>query len=61
MALWYLMRATGATALVMLTATLVIGIVKVRRWAPRRTPRFLLDDAHRTLALSSWRCSRSTS
>jgi predicted ferric reductase len=51
MALWYLIRATGATALVMLTATLVMGIVNVKRWAPRRTPRFLLDDAHRTLSL----------
>ena len=36
MALWYLMRATGVAALVMLTATLVMGIVNVRRWAPRR-------------------------
>jgi methionine sulfoxide reductase heme-binding subunit len=51
MALWYLIRATGATALVLLTLTLVMGIVNVRRWAPRNIPRFLLDDAHRTLSL----------
>jgi sulfoxide reductase heme-binding subunit YedZ len=51
MALWYLMRATGAAALVLLTLTMVMGIVNVRRWAPRGVPRFLLDDAHRTVAL----------
>jgi methionine sulfoxide reductase heme-binding subunit len=51
MALWYLIRATGATALVLLTLTLLMGIVNVRRWAPRRVPRFLLDDAHRTVSL----------
>jgi predicted ferric reductase len=52
MALWYLMRATGATALVLLTLTVVMGIVNVRRWAPRGVPRFLLQDAHRTLSLT---------
>jgi predicted ferric reductase len=51
MALWYLMRATGAASLVLLTVTLCLGIVNVRRWAPRRMPRFLLDDLHRTVAL----------
>lgn len=51
MALWYLIRATGASALVLLTLTLVMGIVNVRRWAPRGVPRFLLDDAHRTVSL----------
>jgi sulfoxide reductase heme-binding subunit YedZ len=51
MALWYLMRATGAAALVLLTLTMVMGIVNVRRWAPRGVPRFLVDDAHRTVAL----------
>jgi sulfoxide reductase heme-binding subunit YedZ len=51
MALWYLMRATGAAALVLLTLTMVMGIVNVRRWAPRGVPRFLVDDLHRTSAL----------
>jgi methionine sulfoxide reductase heme-binding subunit len=51
MALWYLIRATGAAALVLLTLTLVMGIVNVRRWTPRGVPRFLIDDVHRTIAL----------
>ena len=51
MTVWYLMRATGIASLVLLTATMVMGIVNVRRWAPRRVPRFLLQDAHRTVSL----------
>jgi predicted ferric reductase len=51
MAAWYLARGTGAASLVLLTLTLVLGIVNVRRWAPSGVQRFLLDDAHRTLAL----------
>jgi methionine sulfoxide reductase heme-binding subunit len=52
MALWYLMRGTGVASLVLLTLTLVMGIVNVQRWSPRRIPRFLLQDAHRTLSLT---------
>jgi methionine sulfoxide reductase heme-binding subunit len=51
MALWYLMRGTGAAALVLLTAAMVLGIVNVRRWAPQGVPRFVVDDLHRTVAL----------
>ena len=31
--LWYLSRGTGAVSLVLLTVTLVLGIVDVRRWS----------------------------
>jgi predicted ferric reductase len=48
---WYLARGTGAATLVLLTLTLVLGIVNVRRWAPRGLQRFVLDDLHRTLGL----------
>ena len=51
MAGWYLARGTGAATLVLLTLTLVLGIVNVRRWAPARLQRFVVDDLHRTLGL----------
>ena len=51
MADWYLTRGTGAASLVLLTLTLVLGVVNVRRWAPRGLQRFVVDDLHRTLGL----------
>jgi methionine sulfoxide reductase heme-binding subunit len=51
MADWYLTRGTGAASLVLLTLTLVLGVINVRRWAPRGLQRFLVDDLHRTLGL----------
>jgi methionine sulfoxide reductase heme-binding subunit len=51
MADWYLTRGTGAATLVLLTFTVVLGIVNVRRWAPRGLQRFVVDDLHRTLGL----------
>src|SRR5262249_9718469 len=51
MATWYLARGTGAATLVLLTFTLVLGIVNVRRWAPRGLQRFVVEDLHRTLGL----------
>jgi predicted ferric reductase len=51
MADWYLTRGTGAASLVLLSLTLVLGIVNVRRWAPRGLQRFVIDDLHRTLGL----------
>jgi predicted ferric reductase len=51
MADWYLTRGTGAASLVLLTLTLVLGVVNVRRWTPRGLQRFVVDDLHRTLGL----------
>jgi predicted ferric reductase len=51
MAGWYLARGAGAATLVLLTATVVLGMVNVRRWAPRGVQRFVADDLHRTLGL----------
>jgi sulfoxide reductase heme-binding subunit YedZ len=51
MALWYLTRATGGVALVLLTLTLVLGIVDVSRFSSERIPRFVVDAVHRTASL----------
>lgn len=51
MAFWYLTRATGGVALVLLTLSVVLGIVNVRRFATPHTPRFIIDGCHRTTSL----------
>lgn len=50
-ALWYMTRATGIVALVLLTATVVIGVVASVGWATDRWPRFLSQSVHRNLSL----------
>src|SRR2546421_2543949 len=49
--LWYLSRGTGAVALLLLTVSVVLGILDQRRWRPRGTPRFVLDALHRNISL----------
>ena len=51
-AYWYLTRATGAVALVLLTASVVLGILGSLRFslAPR-WPRFAVDSLHRDVSL----------
>jgi sulfoxide reductase heme-binding subunit YedZ len=49
--LWYLSRGTGAVSLVLLTVTLVLGIVDVRRWSSQSVPRFVIDGLHRTVSM----------
>jgi methionine sulfoxide reductase heme-binding subunit len=51
MTTWYVTRSTGAAALVLLTLTLVLGVVDVTRWSTPRLPRFVVDGLHRTVAL----------
>src|SRR4051794_14875550 len=51
MTLWYFTRASGAASLVLLTLTLVLGVVDVGRWASPRFPRFITDRLHRTVSL----------
>jgi predicted ferric reductase len=48
---WYLTRSTGAVALVLLTVTIVLGVIDVRRFSTTGWPRFVLDSLHRNLAL----------
>jgi sulfoxide reductase heme-binding subunit YedZ len=51
-AYWYLARGTGAVALVLLTASVVLGILDtVRFTAGARWPRFAIDAVHRDLSL----------
>ena len=50
--LWYLSRGTGAVTLVLLTATVALGIAGAQRWRPAaHVPRFLVDGLHRNLSL----------
>jgi sulfoxide reductase heme-binding subunit YedZ len=48
---WYLTRASGAVALILLTLSTVIGVLAVGRVRRPGWPRFLIDGMHRTTAL----------
>ena len=50
-AYWYLTRSTGVVALVLLTGTMVLGVVDVTRWSSPRWPRFVLDSLHRNVSM----------
>ena len=50
-ALGYLTRSTGLVALLLLTATVVLGVVASVGWTTERWPRFLSQDIHRNLSL----------
>ena len=49
--LWYATRATGLVTLVLLTASVLLGILNAGRFAARRWPRFLSQGLHRNLSL----------
>ena len=50
-AYWYLTRASGAVALVLLTVSVVLGIAAIARLRSRGLPRFVVDGVHRTASL----------
>ena len=50
-AYWYLARGTGAVSLVLLTASVVIGILGSVRFSAPRWPRFAIDSVHRDVSL----------
>jgi len=50
-ALWYLTRATGAVALLLLTVSLVLGIANVSRLQRPGWPRFVIEGVHRNVSL----------
>ncbi|MDX6675682.1 MAG: methionine sulfoxide reductase heme-binding subunit [Solirubrobacteraceae bacterium] len=50
-AMWYLTRGSGAVSLVLLTASVVLGVVDARRWKAPGWPRFVVDGLHRNLSL----------
>jgi methionine sulfoxide reductase heme-binding subunit len=49
--LWYVSRASGLVALLLLSATMLLGITGVMRFAAPGWPRFVLAHLHRNLAL----------
>jgi DMSO/TMAO reductase YedYZ heme-binding membrane subunit len=49
--LWYATRGTGAVALLLLTASVVLGIGETRAWRPPFGQRFAVASLHRTLSL----------
>ena len=48
---WYATRGLGAATLIVLTCTLVLGIVTATRWIGRSTPGFVTADMHRNLSM----------
>jgi sulfoxide reductase heme-binding subunit YedZ len=50
-AFWFLTRGTGAVTLVLLTASVALGVLNVRRTQIGGLPRFVLDGIHRTASL----------
>ena len=50
-AYWYLARSTGAVALVLLTISVVLGVMASLRFAAPRWPRFAIDSLHRDTSL----------
>jgi methionine sulfoxide reductase heme-binding subunit len=49
--LWYLTRGSGAVALILLTASVVLGVANTTRWKTDRWPRFLVYGLHRNVTL----------
>jgi sulfoxide reductase heme-binding subunit YedZ len=50
-ALWYSTRGTGAVTLVLMTASVVLGVAGVRRFRLPGLPRFAVDALHRSVSL----------
>ena len=50
-ALWYLTRGTGVVALLLLTASILLGVTTSTRWRSPRWPRFLVNGLHRNVTL----------
>jgi hypothetical protein len=48
---WYLTRSTGWVSLLLLTVTMVLGVIDVSRWSTETWPRFVLDSLHRSVSL----------
>lgn len=50
-ALWYATRGSGYAALVLLTASVVLGVLTALRWHSAEWPRFLVQAVHRSVSL----------
>src|SRR5215470_17394184 len=49
--LWYATRATGLVTLLLLTASMLLGIITAGRFASENWPRFLTVGLHRNMTL----------
>jgi len=49
--LWYATRATGLVTLLLLTASVLLGILTAGRFSSQRWPRFLSQGLHRNISL----------
>jgi sulfoxide reductase heme-binding subunit YedZ len=49
-AYWFLTRSTGVVTLVMLTVSVLLGIVTARKWRNARWPRFVTETLHRNVS-----------
>jgi predicted ferric reductase len=49
--LWYVTRATGLVTLILLTASVLLGLLTAGRFASERWPRFLTQGLHRNVSL----------
>jgi methionine sulfoxide reductase heme-binding subunit len=49
--LWYLTRATGLVSLVLLTLSVLLGLLTAGRFSSQRWPRFLTQGMHRNVSL----------
>lgn len=50
---WYMTRSTGAVALLLLSLTVALGVIDVKRVSSPSWPRFVIDRLHRNLALTA--------
>lgn len=49
--LWYLTRGSGTVALLLLTASVLLGVTNTTRWKTDRWPRFIVYGLHRNVTL----------
>jgi sulfoxide reductase heme-binding subunit YedZ len=49
--MWYVTRATGVVSLLLLTASIVLGVTEVVRWMTDQWPRFVTAGLHRNISL----------
>jgi DMSO/TMAO reductase YedYZ heme-binding membrane subunit len=50
-AYWFATRGTGVVALLLLTASVLLGVLTSTRWSSARWPRFVVSGLHRNLTL----------
>lgn len=50
-AMWYFTRGSGSVALVLLTASFVLGILTMTGWSSQSMPRMVVEGIHRSISL----------